>query len=117
MTKSILLILFALMITGCEESKIQPATDTDIEDNDTAIDLMKRWILADNDLIKKLTMRILSMMSMFIRPDWFLMFHSDENDETPDIDDASNEPCLSFADLMKTPTYQDQCKDFITVKG
>lgn len=122
MTKSILLILFALMITGCEESKIQPVTDTDAEDNDTVIESDETVdIAADNDSDKEIDdENIIDDVDVYNDPDMvFDDFIPDENDEIPDIDDASNEPCtyLFGRPNENTGLSWDQCKDFYNCEG
>ncbi|HOG44365.1 MAG TPA: hypothetical protein PK560_09810 [bacterium] len=122
MTKSILLILFALMITGCEESKIQPVTDTDAEDNDTVIESDETVdIAADNDPDKEVDdENIIDDVDIYNDPDMvFDDLIPDENDETPDIDDVSNEPCtyLFGRPNENTGLTWDQCKDFYNCEG
>lgn len=122
MKKYILLILFSLTITACEESKIQPVTDTDAEDNDTVIESDETVdIAADNDPDKEVDdENIIDDVDVYNDPDMvFDDFIPDENDEIPDIDDASNEPCtyLFGRPNENTGLTWDQCKDFYNCEG
>jgi hypothetical protein len=122
MIKYILLILFALMITACEESKIQPVIDTDAEDNDTVIEPDETADIAvDYDPDKEVDdENIIDDVDVYNDPDIvFDDFLPDENDETLILTmQATNHAHIFSADRMKIQGLPGtSAKIFITVKG